>query len=249
MNALTTPLEDLLRHIRLNHPVLSDMLSGVHYVPRDIPIPLLPEIVDQMMAEMSEIGGRAAVARIITAALDIAQMPREIEPPSERTLGDFDESGHRSDCEGGACACASDLMDVAVLMDKRLHYLPEHLKELVHDLTLMPGWSARLATSYEPGGAGGLHLWITSDTEDSMKPGERIRVGHPFLVPHASWSRDVWAAWLLDRFHDVLRHEGCEFFRIGGYREFAPHHANGEDPYRVWHVSDHEQARKRAGQD
>lgn len=127
-------------------------------------------------------------------------------------------------------------------------YVPEHLPALVEAITYKPRWEFALADQREPDGSGGLALHIISDTEDSFDFGSRIRVRHAFLVPAASWTRDVWAAWLFDRVRDVETHEAGEFFRIDGVREFAPHHGNGEDPYRVWHVSDWATAAKSAGQ-
>lgn len=125
-------------------------------------------------------------------------------------------------------------------------YMPPHLAELVEAITYKTGWSAWLDRLVEEDGSGGLALNIVSDTDDSMSD-KRIRVRHRFLVPTASYNRDVWAAWLFDRFRDVESHECAEFFRIDGLREFAPHHGNGEDPYRVWHVSDWATANKSAG--
>jgi hypothetical protein len=129
------------------------------------------------------------------------------------------------------------------------HYTPAHLPNLVQNVRYKPGWSVELVHHVDADGSGGLQLQITSDTEDSLDPASRIRVLHSFLVPAASYNRDTWAAWIFDRFRDVESHEAAEFFRINGYREFAPHHGNGEDPYRVWHVSDHAIASKSAGDD
>jgi hypothetical protein len=128
-------------------------------------------------------------------------------------------------------------------------YVPPFLKELVDSITYKPGWAFMLWDETEPDGSGGLQFVVTSDTEDSFNFGRRIRVRHSFLVPHASYNRDVWVAWLFDRIRDVETHEAGEFFRIDGVREFAPHHGNGEDPYRVWHVSDWATANKSSGED
>lgn len=126
-------------------------------------------------------------------------------------------------------------------------YVPPHLLELVDQVTYKPGWMFFLERTEEPDGSGGLNLMIISDTENSLAFNKRIRVKHAFLVPPASYNRDVWAAWIFDRIRDVESHEAGEFFRIDGVREFAPHHGNGEDPYRVWHVSDWATAAKSAG--
>jgi len=126
-------------------------------------------------------------------------------------------------------------------------YSPAHLPGLVNNIAYKPGWEFRLVQEFEKDGAGGLQLQITSDTENSFDFSKRMRVCHSFLVPPASWNRDVWAAWIFDRVRDVETHEAGEFFRINGVREFAPHHSNGEDPYRVWHVSDWATAAKSSG--
>lgn len=124
-------------------------------------------------------------------------------------------------------------------------YLPEHLGLLVKGLTYKPRWMFYLNVEFAEDGSGGLTFFVVSDTEDSLHLGRRIRVRHGFLVPRASYNRDTWAAWLFDRIRDVESHEAGEFFRINGIREFAPHHGNGEDPYRVWHISDYATTRAR----
>lgn len=132
-----------------------------------------------------------------------------------------------------------------------LPYEPPGLRDLIESLAYKRGWRFYLALFREDGDEAprGWRFHVISDTEDSMDPAHRIRVNHAFPIPPASWNRDTWAAWLFDRVRDVETHEAGEFFRIDGYREFAPHHSNGEDPYRVWHVGDHATARKSAGDD
>jgi hypothetical protein len=117
----------------------------------------------------------------------------------------------------------------------------------VWSLTYKPGWTFSLGLFTEDGEARAWAFYVVSDTENSLDTSRRIRVRHEFLVPPASWNRDTWAAWLFDRVRDVETHEAAEFFRLDGVREFAPHHGNGEDPYRVWHVSDYATAAKKAG--
>jgi len=135
-------------------------------------------------------------------------------------------------------------------LDERLdHYVPPHLGDLVKSISYKPGWMFYLEHEVEDDGSGGLQLQIVSNTENSFHFDQRIRVRHSFLVPPASYNRDTWAAWLFDRVRDVETHEAAEFFRIDGVREFAPHHGNGEDPYRVWHVSDWATAAKSSGED
>lgn len=128
-------------------------------------------------------------------------------------------------------------------------YLSPVVKDLVSRLEYKPGWLLYVEHEVGDDGSGGWHFFVISNTEDSLNPGQRIRVRHGFLIPPASYNRDTWAAWLFDRIRDVETHEAGEFFRIDGYREFAPHHGNGENPYLVWHVGDHATANKRAGDD
>lgn len=132
---------------------------------------------------------------------------------------------------------------------KTYPYEPPHLRALIESLTYKPGWDFRLGVFTEDDEPRAWAFYVVSDTENSLDPARRIRVRHEFLIPPASWNRDTWAAWLFDRVRDVETHEAGEFFRLDGLREFAPHHGNGEDPYRVWHVSDHATARKSAGDD
>lgn len=92
-------------------------------------------------------------------------------------------------------------------------------------------------------------LMIVSDTANSYDEDKRIRVRHEFMVPPADYLEEVWLAWLFDRIGDVeAKHEAGEFFRYKGVRVFAPHHGNGQDPYRVWFVGDYDQTRTKAGQ-
>lgn len=143
--------------------------------------------------------------------------------------------------------------------EDRRDYWPPELEQLVRQVTYKQGWAVYLGEEFAEDGAGGLKLFIVSETPDSYQtdraraggrdmPVRMIRVRHEFLVPRASYARDVWAAWLFDRYRDVETHEAGEFFKIDGLREFAPHHGNGEDPYRVWHVGDHAATRKKAGE-
>ena len=131
--------------------------------------------------------------------------------------------------------------------DERLPFEPPHLRALIESMTYKPGWSMRLGVFREDGEARAWAFYVVSDTENSLDPKQRIRVQHEFLVPPASWSRNVWAAWLHDRIADVETHECNEFLRFADVREFAPHHGNGEDPYRTWHVSDYATAAKSSG--
>jgi hypothetical protein len=133
--------------------------------------------------------------------------------------------------------------------DNTLPYQPPGLNQLVQAISYKPGWEFYFRVFVEDGQTRGWVFCVVSDTENSYHPEQRIRVRHEFLVPPASYNRDTWVAWLFDRIRDVETHEAGEFFRLYDYREFAPHHGNGEDPYRVWHVGDHAATRKRSGDD
>jgi hypothetical protein len=122
---------------------------------------------------------------------------------------------------------------------------PPGLRDLVAGIGYIPGWDVYLDTDNE--GGGWLTLHIVSATPDSYQPERTIRVNHSFLVPMATYNDRTWKAWILDRYLDVWRHETGEFLTFDGIREFAPHHGNGEDPYRTWHVGDLVDAQVRAG--
>jgi hypothetical protein len=120
------------------------------------------------------------------------------------------------------------------------------LSDIVRAIKYKPGWEFYLWRSADDSVS---KLYIVSKTPDSFDFSKTIRVRHEFLVPPAVYNRAVWTAWVFDRVRDVETHEAGEFFRVDGVREFAPHHGNGEDPYRVWHVSDWATASKSAGDD
>lgn len=91
-------------------------------------------------------------------------------------------------------------------------------------------------------------LMITSLTMNSYDEGQYIGIRHEFMVPPADYVEDVWLAWIFERVQDVeAKHEAGEFFQFAGQRVFAPHHGNGQDPYRVWFMSDHAHTRTKSG--
>lgn len=111
---------------------------------------------------------------------------------------------------------------------------------------LMPGWDVKIGKDLD--GTGWDTLIITSWTPDSYDTSKMLGVNHPFLIPPATYADRVWKAWLMERFCDVMRHEVGEMLEFDGVKEFAPHHANGEDPYITWHVGDLADTRVKAGQ-
>ena len=132
-------------------------------------------------------------------------------------------------------------------MTDKLGFVDPTLIAVVERITYKTAWYFNMHYDVKSDGSGGWTFSVVSCTEDSMKAGSTIRVQHCFLVPPAVYNRNTWVAWVFDRIRDVETHEAGEFFRVSGVREFAPHHSNGEDPYRVWHTGDYATAAKRAG--
>jgi hypothetical protein len=122
---------------------------------------------------------------------------------------------------------------------------PPGLRQIVDSITYLPGWMVYLGHNNEDGSW--LCLHIVSATPDSYDQTRTVRVNHSFLVPMATYNERTWKAWIFDRCLDVWRHETGEFLQFSGVREFAPHHGNGEDPYRTWHVGDLADTRVKAG--
>lgn len=112
---------------------------------------------------------------------------------------------------------------------------PRELADLVAALSYRPGWRFGLYESDRGQGSKGLTFDVVSLGYDTHHPdnGETYRVCHSFIVPAASYNRESWQRWLLDRLVDVETHEACEFFRVGGKQPFAPNHGPGWDPYGV----------------
>lgn len=137
---------------------------------------------------------------------------------------------------------------------------PAILADLVDRLRLEPGWTVRLVEKTRDTGSPeqghGLTLSITTLSFDTYHPerGRNYRVIHDFPVPPATYNEQSWTRWLFERYLDVLRHEGMEFFQIHepcdcgtadwdhtgecaslkqGYRPYAPNHGPGNDPYVV----------------
>ena len=112
--------------------------------------------------------------------------------------------------------------------------VPEGLQALVDSMTYKPRWRMYIEPPDEECPV--ARFYVVSRTEDSYDPGKTIGVIHEFMVPPASYDEKNWKAWLVDRLGDVEMHERNEFVKFDGKREFAPHHGNGEDPYRTWMI-------------
>ena len=144
------------------------------------------------------------------------------------------------------------------MMEQHAPY-PVALADLVGRLRYRPGWRFTLTDlvrdpkSSHGAEAGGLTLVIYADVYDTYHPEQRRPVNHYFIVPAATYDRESWRRWLLDRVLDVERHEACEWFRFvteGEFvkadgstateivdRPFAPNHGPGRDPYTIFEYS------------
>lgn len=119
---------------------------------------------------------------------------------------------------------------------------------LYSDIEYKQGWSLYLEKPNDECPV--YKLMIVSYTDNSYQPDEKIRVRHEFMVPPADYTEEVWVAWIFDRCRDVeANHEAGEFFKYKGERVFGGHHGNGQDPYRVWFMSDWQHTRTKAGED
>lgn len=116
---------------------------------------------------------------------------------------------------------------------------PWELADLVSRVKYRPGWTFRLENIVrDPADshgapAGGLTLIIFADVHDTYHPELRRPVKHYFIVPAATYDRESWRRWLLERVLEVERHEACEWFVIDGERPYAPNHGPGRDPYTI----------------
>lgn len=120
---------------------------------------------------------------------------------------------------------------------------PIPLAALVDSVSYREGWTFRLADLNRGQGCSGLTLVIDANVIDSISD-VPMTVRHYFIVPAAAYNRRSWMRWLLDRCIDVETHEACEFFRIDGARVYAPHHAEGENPYTIFEIGTLEDAKK-----
>jgi hypothetical protein len=132
---------------------------------------------------------------------------------------------------------------------------PEKLADLVGRVRYRPGWRFSLIdmerdpASSHGAAAGGLTLIILADVHDSYHPELHRPVNHYFVVPAATYDRESWRRWLLERVLEVERHEACEWFQIVDMpsyqgqdgeqhelvsRPFAPNHGPGRDPYTIF---------------
>lgn len=110
---------------------------------------------------------------------------------------------------------------------------PMTLADMIGRVQYRPGWTFELKDMDRGQGAAGLTLIIRVVTVNSYEPYEPIAVAHLMPVPPASFDGRSWQRWLFDQCLLVDRHEGMEFFTVGGVKPYAPSHGPGNDPYLV----------------
>jgi hypothetical protein len=117
---------------------------------------------------------------------------------------------------------------------------PDELADLVSTLSYRPGWQFVLTEKDRGQGSAGLTFVVLARGYDTYNPerGETYHVRHLFPVPPASYNRQSWQRWILDRLIEIENHEVCEFMVVDGERPFAPIHAPGWDPYVVREETD-----------
>lgn len=113
---------------------------------------------------------------------------------------------------------------------------PAALEALVAATTYRPGWRVELEHEDRGQGSIGLTLTITTNTVNSYRHDEPVRVRHLFIVPAAAYDERSWRRWLFERFVDVETHEAMEFFEVDGTKPYAPSHGPGNDPYLIREV-------------
>jgi hypothetical protein len=122
-------------------------------------------------------------------------------------------------------------------MSKNTHDI---LRQLVEKVTCKLDWEFGLEESEEEG----LRLTILVPVYDSYYPKPRfIRVRNYFPVPTATYNEKTWRRWIFECCRGVENHELGEWFKVDGYRPFAPLHGPGEDPYTVHEFRDEVDAR------
>lgn len=120
---------------------------------------------------------------------------------------------------------------------------PSELETAVAEFRYKPDWKFSLRDidrDFDKGEpvAGGLTFEILVPCMDAYHP-ERYRpVMHYHPVPAATFNRQSWERWIIDRVLDTERHESCEWARfepedsVGCERRpFAATHGPGDDPY------------------
>lgn len=88
------------------------------------------------------------------------------------------------------------------------------------------GWS------FKVGGPLGSMLCVYARTPDSNNPTVERTTQHQFPLPHSFGERDFYR-WVFDHLLLIERHEAGEFFRVGDFRPYMPHHQDEGSPYEL----------------
>lgn len=96
--------------------------------------------------------------------------------------------------------------------------------ELVPLLRYKPGWKFKL------GGPLGRYLCVFATTPDSHHPERSRCTQHQFRIPDGFEDREL-VRWVFDQLLLAELHEAGEFFTVGTFRPFYPHHQDEGSPY------------------
>lgn len=114
------------------------------------------------------------------------------------------------------------------------------IEDVVNHITYKPGIKIRLENGWRPyehlAGGSGLTLVIEIDhITDSTDPSRTVGLTHYFVVPPATYDRETWERWVLDRLVEFETHECMEHFKVDGWAPFFPPHGdqNGQNPYTI----------------
>lgn len=92
-------------------------------------------------------------------------------------------------------------------------------------------------------------LYVFSYNPDTFNRSEMRHTRHEFIVPVATYNKEMWIRWVFDNIVKMELHEITEWFMVDGKRIYAPHHGNGWDPYSFWPAHDPAEKKKSPGQD
>jgi hypothetical protein len=128
---------------------------------------------------------------------------------------------------------------------------PGELEDLCSRLRYYRGWAAEIRDrkDHDDGLTTGPRLIISVESVDAYHPDEPRSTEFHFPIPACTFNRASWQRWLRDRLDDVHHHENGEalgfvYERTDTQgnpvtvieRPFAPLHADGEDPHRLYEV-------------
>lgn len=97
---------------------------------------------------------------------------------------------------------------------------------LVSALRYKPGWTFKVA------GPMGRFLCVFATTTDSMNPARSRCTQHQFELPAVTDEREFYR-WAFARLLECEQHEASEFFQVGDFRPFFPHHQDEGSPYEL----------------